>query len=266
MSDTSKSKITSRSSSCSSNNGGMSSIGSQTISSRAGLQAQVTASVSPVSSAKEACSLPEKKGWKLSSKPYSKNKLTDIFFSAALVFEILAEANTAIHAVAYLVHKQAEEELTTQIADKVIDKISDNLKEQIIKLADSVSTTKSFLDATSQKQVAKLLSLQESVKQQCDNAKLIADSLAKLSAAQAMGNLIAWPTLTSANPTSPQLIHLASLFHSCTVSQANLKVLHHIALASKQLLIEYGMLEQMKHPRKEPSKPNKSCIKPLMTG
>jgi hypothetical protein len=211
---------------------------------RAGLEAQVTAFISPVSSAKKACSWLEKKGWKLSSKPYSKNKLADILFSAALAFKILAKANTAIHTVAYLVHEQSKEEFSTQITDKVIDKISDNLKEPIIKLVDSVSTTKSFLNATSQKQAAELLSLQELVKQQCDNAKLIADSSVKLSTAQATGKLmdIAWPTLTSANPTSPQPIHPASLLHSCTVSQANLKVLHCIALASKQLLIKYGLL------------------------
>jgi hypothetical protein len=114
-----------------------------------------------------------------------------------------------------------------------------------------VSTTKSFLDATLQKQVAKLLSLQESVKQQCDNAKSIADSLVKLSSAQVMGNLtdIAWPTLTSVNPTSPQPIHLESLLHSHAVSQANPKVLHHIALVSKQLLIEYSPLEVNETPQ-----------------
>jgi arsenate reductase-like glutaredoxin family protein len=183
MSNNSKSKITSRSSSCSSNNGGMSSIGTWTISPRAGLEAQVIASISPVSSAKEACSWLEKKGWKLSSEPYSKKKLTNILFLAALAYKISAEVNTAIHTVAYLVRKLSKEELSTQIADKVIDKISDNLKEPIIKLTDSVSTTKSFLDATSQKQGAKLLSLQETVKQQCDNAKLIANSSAKLSTA-----------------------------------------------------------------------------------
>jgi hypothetical protein len=86
-----------------------------------------------------------------------KNKLTDILFLVALAFKLLAEADMAIHSVAYLVCEQAEEELTSQLSDKLIDKITDNLSGPIAKLADIVASTKRFLDATLQKQAAELL-------------------------------------------------------------------------------------------------------------
>jgi hypothetical protein len=73
----------------------------------------VAASASPVSSADEACSWLEKKGWMLTSEPYKKSKLAEVLFSAALLFKLLAEADTAICSVAYLIWEQSEDEIAT---------------------------------------------------------------------------------------------------------------------------------------------------------
>jgi hypothetical protein len=161
-------QVNPRSSSHSSNNGGKNLVGSQTFSPRSDLEAQVAASASPVLLADEARSWLEKKGWMLASKPYMKSKLSKVLFLAALLFKLPAEADTAIRSVAYLIQEQSEDEIAAQLLDKLLDRFTNSLSAPISKLMDSVSSTKSFLNATSQKQVAELLSLQESVKQQID--------------------------------------------------------------------------------------------------
>jgi hypothetical protein len=203
----------------------------------------VAASASPVSSADNAHSWLEKKGWMLASEPYMKSKLAEVLILATLLFKLPAEADTAVHSVAYLMWEQSEDKIATQLSDKLLDRFTNSLSTPISKLMDSVSSTKSFLDATLQKQA--VLSLQESVKQQIDNAKAIAEASAKLNTAHTPGDLLdpAWPPLEAMNPASPHLIHLASLLHSRSTPQTNPKVLHQISLASKQLLIEYGPLE-----------------------
>jgi hypothetical protein len=209
------------------------------------LEAKVAASASPVWSVDEACSWLEKKGWMLTSEPYMKSKLAKVLFSATLLFKLLAEADMAIHSVSYLIREQSEDKIASQLSDKLLDRFANSLSTPISKLVDSVSTTKSFLDTTLQKQAAELLSLQESVKQQIDSAKSITESSDKLNMAHTPGNLLdpAWPLLEAMNPATPQLVHLASLLHSRGAPQTNPKVLHRISLVSKQLLIKYGPLE-----------------------
>ena len=63
---------------------------------RANLEAQITASPSPVTSAKDARSWLENKGWILSSEDSSGAKLSDILLAATLSFKLPADACTAI--------------------------------------------------------------------------------------------------------------------------------------------------------------------------
>jgi hypothetical protein len=113
MDNSSKSKVNPRSSSCGSNNRGKTLVGSRTFLPRSDLEAQVAASASPVSSVDEAHSWLEKKGWMLTSEPYTKSQLAEVLFSAALSFKLPAEADTAIHSVAYLIWEQSEDEVAS---------------------------------------------------------------------------------------------------------------------------------------------------------
>jgi hypothetical protein len=46
-------------------------------------------------------------------------------------------------------------------------------------------------------------------------------------------------------------VHPASLMNSCAAPHANPQLLHHVLLASKQLLIKYGPLEENETPREK---------------
>src|SRR6202040_2593913 len=139
-------------------NSNASPLGNRNLSPRNDLEAQIKASASPVASAKDAYAWLEKKGWMLSSEPYSKNKLTEILFSVVLSFNLPSEADAAIHLAAYVIRDRAEEEVTDSLSGKLISKINDKINEPIDKLLDSVTTVKNFLDATSQQQATELIS------------------------------------------------------------------------------------------------------------
>jgi hypothetical protein len=147
------------------------------------LEAQLLASLSSVESAKDTRSWLEKKGWMLSSEPYSKNKIAEILFSATLSFKLPPGANTAIWSTAYLIRDLADEDLTSSVSDKIMDKIAIGLRDSINKLSDSLDSAKNFLDAMSQQQASELLSLQDSIKQHSDLAKSLVDSSEKLTQA-----------------------------------------------------------------------------------
>jgi len=248
-----KSKNNPRSSSLGSNKNNASSLGNRDFSPRADLEAQILASSSPIASAMDACSWLEKKGWSLSSESYSKNKLSDILFSAALAFNPPPEVDSAIRSVAYLIRDLAEEGLASSVSDKVAEKIVNTLSETINKLSDSVTSAKNFLDATSQQQATELLSLQETSKQHSDLIKSLADSSEKLNQVSNSRNLTdsAWPLLSAVNQSPSQLVHPVLLLHSHNTSHTTPKVLQWVSLASKQLLIEYGPLEENENPREK---------------
>jgi hypothetical protein len=229
----------------------VSSLGNRNFSPRADLEAQLNASASPVASAKDACAWLEKKGWVLTSESYSKNKLAEILFSVALSFKLPPDADTAIRSVAHIVRERAEEDLASSLSDKLIDKITNKISEPIDKLLSSVTSAKNFIDAASQQQATELLSLQESVKQHNDLTKSLAESSEKLNQVSTSRSLTntAWPPLSATNPAPSQTIHPASLLHSHNSSSATPQILQRVSLASKQLLIEYGPLEENETPR-----------------
>jgi hypothetical protein len=250
MGDTSKPKNNPRSSSRGSNSN-VSGIGNRNLSPRNDLEAQIKASTGPVASVKDAYAWLETKGWMLSSEQYSKSKLAEILFSVALAFKLPPEADTAIRSVAYIVRDRAEEELAGSLSEKLIDKITDRISTPIDKLLESITTAKSFFDATSQQQATELISLQESAKQNYEVAKSLAETSEKLNQASISRSLSdsAWPPLSAPNPSTSQAIHPASLLHARNATSANPQVLQRVALASKQLLIEYGPLEENEEPR-----------------
>jgi hypothetical protein len=79
----------------------MSVLGNRNFSPRADLEAQISASVGPVTSAKDACAWLEKKGWMLASEPYSKDKLAEILFSMTISFKLPQDVDTAVRSVTY---------------------------------------------------------------------------------------------------------------------------------------------------------------------
>ena len=186
----------------------------------------------------------------LSSEPYSKNKLAEILFSVVLSFNLPSEADTAIHSVAYVIRDRAKEEVMDSLSGKLISKITDKIDEPIDKLLDSVTTVKNFLNATSQQQATELISLQESVKQYSGVAKSLAETSDKLNQALVSRSLrdSAWPLLSAAIPVTSQAVHPSSLFHSHNPA-SNPQILQRVSLASKQLLIKYGPLEENEEPR-----------------
>jgi hypothetical protein len=115
---------------------------------RADLDAQILATPSPVTSAKDAWSWLENKGWILNSEENSVPKLADILLSATISFKLPTEASTAIRSVAFLLRAYANEALSTTVTDTIIDNIVDKLNEPIYKLSNSIASTKDFLDAT----------------------------------------------------------------------------------------------------------------------
>jgi hypothetical protein len=118
MGDSSKSKNNPRSSAHGSSNSSLA-LRNWTLSPRANLDSQLTASVSPVTSVKDTHSWLEKKGWSLASKKFSKNKLAEILFSAVLAFKLPTEVDTALHSVTYLIHNQVKEDLASSLSAKL---------------------------------------------------------------------------------------------------------------------------------------------------
>src|SRR6202030_3045639 len=104
-------------------NSNVSPLGYRNLSPRNNLEVQIKASASPVASAKDAYAWLEKKGWMLSSEPYSKNKLAEILFSVVLSFNLPSETDVAIHSVAYVIRDRAKEEVTDSLSGKLISKI-----------------------------------------------------------------------------------------------------------------------------------------------
>jgi hypothetical protein len=249
MGDSVNSKVASRSSSRGSNSNA--SLGNRDFSPRPDLEAQLRASPSPVSSAKDARSWLEKKGWMLNSENYTKNKLADILFSASLSFKIPPEANTAIRSVAYLIRDLADEEHAASLTDKIIDQLTNKLIKPISSLDSAVTSAKNFLDATSQQQASDLLNLQESISKQSEFVKSLANSSEKVNQASNPRGLADsnWPLLSSPPSALPQGVHPASLLASPSNSPATSKIRQRVSLASKQLMIEYGPLGENELPR-----------------
>ena len=118
----------------------MSALGNQNFLLRSDLEAQISASTGLVLSVNDAYAWLKKKGWMLTNKPYSKDKLAEILFSVALSFELLQDADTVVHSIAYLFCNQAKEILASSTSDKLIDKFANRFSEPINKLNDSVTT------------------------------------------------------------------------------------------------------------------------------
>ena len=251
MSDSARPKsgprTTSRGSNFSQNN--TSAQSSRSFSPQADLEAQIIASPSPVSSATDARSWLESKGWILNSEANSGLKLADILFSASLSFKLPADASSAIRAVAFLLRAHADELLSTTVADAIIDKTIDKLNGPLDKLNDTINVTKEFLEATSQKQAAELLSLQESLILHSSSVKSLAEVADKATHNNNPRGLpdSAWPQLVGAN-------HVAHRQSSAILplvqgsERYGPKVAQRVALATKQLMLDYGPLDEGEEP------------------
>ena len=77
----------------------------------------------------------------------------------------------AIRSVAFLLSDHTDEILSSTITDQISDKLINKINAPIIKLNEAFVASKSFLDATAQKQAAELLALQELIKQPSDLVK-----------------------------------------------------------------------------------------------
>ena len=205
---------------------------------------------SPVTSAKDAQSWLESKGWMLNSEDSSSSKLSDVLLAATLSFKIPADASTAIRSVAFLLRAHADESFTSSVADQLINKVIDKIDSPLVELNNAVNATKTFLDAAAQKQAAKLLSLQDLIKQQTELIKSLTDASEKAALAANPRSLAdsAWPPLPASGsaafspglpfPSAPQ-----------NAVHTDPKVSQRVAITAKQLLIEYGPLEEGEVPR-----------------
>ena len=84
-------------------------------------------------------------------------------------FKLPANASTAIHAVAFLLRAHTDETLAATVADHVINKVKNKISDPISKLNESIDSTKGFPEA-------KLLSPQNTVKQQAELVKSLTDT------------------------------------------------------------------------------------------
>ena len=254
MSDASKQKSGPRSTTRASNfsQNATSTQNPRSFSPRANLEAQILAAPSPISSTKDARSWLKNKGWILNSEENSNAKLSDILFTASLAFKLPTDACAAIRSVAFLLRAHADETLSTTVSDLIIDKMINKFSEPLSRLNNSITATKMFLDAAAQKQASGLLSLQDSVKQQETLAKSLADSADKLiHAPNPLGlDKSAWPRLGT-NPSGTLLAVPPGGQKVRGNHQTNPKVAQRVALATKQLLIDYGPLDvgEELHPR-----------------
>ena len=111
---------------------------------QANLEAHITASLSSVSSAKNAQSWLKNKGWMLNSEYNSSTKLSDILLVATLSFKLLADACTTIQAVAFLIQAQSNNNTTATVTNSIINKVIDKINAPLAKLNEHIDTTKSF--------------------------------------------------------------------------------------------------------------------------
>ena len=129
----------------------------------------------------------------------SSMKLSDILLATTLSFKLPADACTAIWAVAFLIRAQSDDSTTATVTDSIIDKVIDKINAPLVKLNKHIDTTKSFLDAATQKHAAELLSLQKAVKQQANLIKSLVDASEKAAQFPNLKRLseAAWPLLTA---------------------------------------------------------------------
>ena len=143
------------------------------------LDAQIAASPSLVSSAKDSWAWLEKKGWLLNNEDVNTRKLADILFSASLSFKLPPEANIAIKSVAHILRELSDDVISSLIADKLSDGLSSRIGEHIDTLNAVILSAKNFLKATTQQQVEGLISIQETLKKQEDLIKSLAEAANK---------------------------------------------------------------------------------------
>ena len=223
----------------------MSSQNTQSFSPRADLEPQITATPSPVTSAKDTRSWLESKGWMLNSEDSTISKLSDVLLATTLSFKLPADASMAIRSVVFLLHARADDSFASSVTDQLIDKVIGKIDSPLDELNNTVNATKNFLDAAAQKQAAKLLSLQDSIKQQSELIKSLADASEKAALTSNPRNLAdsAWPPLPApGGMTFNPGLTLSSAPRSAV--HADPKVSHRVVLAAKQLLIKYGPLEE----------------------
>ena len=252
MGDSSKSKSSSiQSSSCNSHssNGNVASlIGNQDFAPWPDLDAQILASPSPVSSAKDLRVWLEKKGWLLNSEAITKNHLADILFSASLAFKLPNEANVTICSVASILQNLSDIDKSHTLVN---NQVSIKLSDPIISLNLAISSANNFLEVATQQQASDLISIKEVLVQQHELVKSLADAVKKSSALANPRGLVdaSWPPLPQSSipplPGSSGSVMRASYFSS----SSNNKLLQCISLTSKQILIDYGPLAPDDPPR-----------------
>ena len=193
-----------------------------------------------VSSAKDSWSWLKDKGWVLNSKDNSAPKLTDILLSATISFKLPANASTATHAVAFLLCAHTDENLAATVTNHIINKVIDKISNPLAKLNQSINSNRFFLDAALQKQAAELLSLQDAVKQQVELIKFLTD----VQPLNPRGLSDATQLLLAATGLQSSIQALLGPVPPHINTPADPKVAQQVGLTSKQLLIDYGLLEE----------------------
>ena len=203
------------------------------------LDAQIAASPSLVSSAKDSWAWLEKKGWLLNSEDVNARKLADILFSAALSFKLPPAANVAIRSVAHILRELSDDVISSLITDKLSDCLSSRIGEHIDTLKAAIMSAKNFLEATTQQQAEDLIGIQETLKKQEGLVKALTDVVDKLPPTSNPQGLIdsSWPPLLQSG-VRPGNVPSSSTPH--LVPQTSNKLIQRTSLASKQLLIDYG--------------------------
>ena len=155
----------------------------------------------PVTNANDACKWLDSKGWILAGKPYDCTKLARILLTAALLSKVPNEAIVAIRAVAFLIEENITDNLSTQLAAAVADKVNALLLDTKADLA----TAKTFLEASSIQQASTSIELKEVATQHAsttNNLNTLTTKLSTLNLPKEPPSPPHWPSVPTSQPPS----------------------------------------------------------------
>ena len=186
----------------------------------------------PVTNANDACKWLDSKGWILAGEPYDRAKLARILLTAALLPKVPNEAIAAIRVVAFLIKENITDNLSTQLAAAVADKVNALLLDTKADLA----TAKTFLKANSIQQASTSIELKEVAAQHASTTNNLNTLTMKLSTLSLPKESPAphWPSVLTSQPPPttniPRNFDLKAPAHHTRIQQCLLSTAHTILI------------------------------------
>jgi len=129
----------------------------------------------PVCSAIDARKWLATKGWAPSGDLYDRSKLAQILFTAAALPKVPPEANATIHAIAFLITEESIDDLSSDLAKTVANKVSTLLTDTCTSLV-----SRTFLEANIIQQATTTIDLKNLTFSHSDTASTLSETASKL--------------------------------------------------------------------------------------